>query len=424
MEARQKSIRRGAASIKSLDSDSLVAIFTSLDHFDLVRCSSVCKSWHDIIWNSSLLKELFYKQQRSFAGPSNILAPSTKSLKFFLEELALEQHRLSLLNGSVEVHQWNGHLVGVNQCRMKMGSILTGVGDKVLRMWSSEGYKCLREYPIPGPSPLADFDFDESKIVGLLGTRLCIWRRHGKNSIFPSKEGTFMRGLCMRYVDPEAAIGCADGTVRIFDMYSQRCSQIIRKHSEPITCLAFTDDRLIFSGFSFGSITVSSLSSDQSVASLKPSVTHTGIRCLCFNPHSHLVFAGSTAGYCHCWDLRTMRPLWESRISPNVIYSMHHMQNDTSALVVGGIDGVLRSLNQHTGDLLSSYVLDKDTATLTSSDKVDVIEKKKVKALPEEASPNGIPKYLRPPITCLAVGMKKVVTTHDGKYIRMWKFNK
>lgn len=38
------------------------------------------------------------------------------------------------------------------------------------------------------------------EIVGLVGTRISIWRRNGQRSIFPSREGTFPKGLCMRYV--------------------------------------------------------------------------------------------------------------------------------------------------------------------------------------------------------------------------------
>lgn len=30
------------------------------------------------------------------------------------------------------------------------------------------------------------------------------------------------------YVDPEAVVGCEDGKVRVFDMYSRKCSQIIK----------------------------------------------------------------------------------------------------------------------------------------------------------------------------------------------------
>ncbi|MCL7041411.1 hypothetical protein MKW94_028640 [Papaver nudicaule] len=133
----------------------------------------------------------------------------------------------------------------------------------------------------------------------------------------------------MRYVDPEAVVGCGDGTARVFDMYSRNCSHIIKMHNGPITCMALTDDQLI----------VSDLSSDQCVGSLK-SAGNPGIKCLSYNPGSYSVFAGSTSGHLYCWDLRTMSPLWERKISPNVIYSIQHLRNDTSSLVVGGIDGV------------------------------------------------------------------------------------
>lgn len=306
---------------------------------------------------------------------------------------------------------------------MKMGLILTGVGDKAVRLWSLESYKCLEEHFLPNLAPLVDFDFDENKIVGLIGTRICTWRRNGKRSIFPSREGTFMKGLCMRYIDPEAVVGCEDGTARVFDMYSRKCSRIIRMHSGPVRCLALSDDQCIISGSSLGSITISGLSSDQRIAKLR-STDSTGIRTLCFNPRSHLVFSGSTAGYASCWDLRTMRPLWENRISPNVIYSMQHLCSDTHTLVAGGIDGVLRILDQNTGKVVSGCVMD-DSPAPTSSQKTDsIIERKKGRRITEDTLIDSIPKSSRPPITCLAVGMQKVVTTHNGKYIRMWKFHK
>lgn len=34
--------------------------------------------------------------------------------------------------------------------------------------------------------------------------------------------------LSTSYIDPEAVVGCEDGTARVFDMYSKTCSQIIR----------------------------------------------------------------------------------------------------------------------------------------------------------------------------------------------------
>ncbi|KAL6326900.1 hypothetical protein AAG906_012176 [Vitis piasezkii] len=406
----------------SLAHDSLCMIFVLLDLFDLVRCSAVCQSWNKVINKSKLLQILYHKQQGGSIGPSSTSHCSEKPLKVCIEQLAMEHHRLSL-QGLIDIEQWKGHSVRAGQCRMKMGLILTGVGDKAVRLWSLESYKCLEEHFLPNLAPLVDFDFDENKIVGLIGTRICIWRRNGKRSIFPSREGTFMKGLCMRYIDPEAVVGCEDGTARVFDMYSRKCSRIIRMHSGPVRCLALSDDQCIISGSSLGSITISGLSSDQRIAKLR-STDSTGISTLCFNPRSHLVFAGSTAGYASCWDLRTMRPLWENRISPNVIYSMQHLCSDTHTLVAGGIDGVLRILDQNTGKVVSGCVMD-DSPAPTSSQKTDsIIERKKGRRITEDTLIDSIPKSSRPPITCLAVGMQKVVTTHNGKYIRMWKFHK
>ncbi|XP_068647632.1 F-box/WD-40 repeat-containing protein At3g52030 isoform X2 [Aristolochia californica] len=380
-----------ATPIHFLGPELLCSIFASLNHFDLVRCSAVCKSWHKIINSSNLFKELYFKQS---LGPT-ISVPSDKLLKEYFEDLAMEQHKVALVSGSVEVHRWKTHSVGINQCRMKTGLIVTGGGDKVVRLWSSESYKCLGEYSVPRMSPLIDFDFDESKIVGLIEGHLCIWRRQGKRSIFPSKEGTFSRGLCMRM------------------------------HSGSITCLALTDDQMIVSGSSLGSITVAGLSFDQRVGYLRTSTALAGIRTLSFNQSSYSVYAGSTNGYCHCWDLRTMKPLWEKRVSPNVVYSVHHMDGDKSALVVGGIDGILRILDKKTGELLASYVA--ETSSISSScsnDKLGVMGRKQCRKLTEDTLIDDIPRQMRPSITCVAVGMKKVVTTHNEKYTRVWKFDK
>lgn len=118
-----------------------------------------------------------------------------------------------------------------------------------------------------------------------------------------------------------------------------------------------------------------------------------------------------------------MKSIWETRVSPNVIYSLQHLQNDTSTLVVGGIDGVLRMLDQNTGKVLSSCVMDISQSSSSSKTTSAVIQRTEGRRLSEESPVDRIPRSIRPPITCLAVGMKKVVTTHNSKYIRLWKFN-
>ncbi|XP_061356965.1 F-box/WD-40 repeat-containing protein At3g52030 isoform X2 [Gastrolobium bilobum] len=424
--ADQRKKRRGTpTTILSLDHDIMCIIFAFLDMFDLVRCSLVCKFWNAIVESRSLREFYDRKLKHSSTFTSSSSEFTEKPLRLILREVAMEQHRLALQSGVFHVDQWRGHSKTVAQCRMKMGMVVTGVGDKVIRLWSLDNYKCMEEYLIPDMFPLVDFDFDESKvirlwsldnykcmeeylipdmfplvdfdfdeskIVGLIGSRLCIWRRNGKRSIFPSLEGKFVKGSCIRYSDPEAVVGCDDGAVRVFDMYSRRCSQIIRMHYAPITCLCLSEDQLILSGSTSGNITISDPSSVQQVATLRSSDVR-GIRTLCLNTSSQLVFAGSSVGHTSCWDLRTRRLLWDTRVSPNVVYSIQHMPSDTSTLAVGGIDGS--------------------------------IQRRKGRRLPEDTYINIdiIPKSVRPSITCLAVGMKKIVTTHNSNDIRLWKFN-
>lgn len=416
--------KKQKTTINVLNHDILCMIFAFLEFSQLIKCSAVCKLWSTVIDKLKLLKIQYRKQQR--ADPLAFAASSSSSgrpINIHLEQLAFEQHRFSLHKGPVNVFQWKGHSAGINQCRMKRGLILTGVGDKVMRLWSVESYSCLDEYALPDRAPLIDFDFDEGKVVGLVGTRICVWTRTATRNVFSSRDGMFTKGLCMRYVDPEAVVGCEDGKVRVFDMYSRKCSQIIKMHHGPVTCLSFSQDQLLVGGSSSGSISVSDLASDQQVTMLK-STGSAGIKTLCWKPRSHILFAGLTDGHASCWDLRTSRRLWEKRVSPNVLYSINHLKNDTSTLVVGGLDGVLRVLDQDTGEVLSMCVMDEPSNIPNHSNiKKQVIERKKVRRLAEDERIDAMPLFSRPPITCLAVGMQKVVTAHSERHIRVWRFS-
>lgn len=118
-----------------------------------------------------------------------------------------------------------------------------------------------------------------------------------------------------------------------------------------------------------------------------------------------------------------MRTLWQTRVSPNVIYSMHHLRNYTSTLAIGGIDGVLRIVDQNTGEVLSSCILDKNgSESIRPEASNKVAMRKKGRRISEDTRLDLMPKAFRPSINCLAVGFQKVVTTHDDNYIRVWKF--
>ncbi|KAL0924480.1 hypothetical protein M5K25_005312 [Dendrobium thyrsiflorum] len=422
--------KRGSASaaspfsIHSLSADLLCIIFSRLDPLELVRCAAVCKPWNKLIYSSTLLRDLYDKIRLCSSSSSNSSVPVEASMKKYFENLAMEQHRLSFLGSSTDVHQWKGHSSRITLCRMRRGLILSGAEDKVMRLWSVERCKCLKEYFNFNKNAIVDYDFDENKIVGLTDSQICIWALKSGKSIFRSHEGIFTRGICMGYIDPEAVVGCDDGSARVFDMYSGRCTRIIRMHGAPVSCLALTEDQLVFGGSNFGTVTVADFSTGERVASLKSSFSHTGMKSLCFSAHSYLLYGGSTSGYVHCWDLRTFRPLWETRVSPNVIYSLHHLACDSSTLAVGGLDGILRILNQNTGEILSRFILNQTIKLDGSSSTSSPFKTKiKAKAVSSDIEIHNIPRNQRPPITCLAVGLKKIVTAHNEKYLSLWRFH-
>ncbi|KAL3651886.1 hypothetical protein CASFOL_004888 [Castilleja foliolosa] len=452
-----KNRRRGnRTTVDTLGNDVLCMIFAFLDIIQLIRCSAVCKSWSTVINKLKLLQIQHHKQQQE-NSVCGLDAPcfSERLINIQMKQLAMDRHKSSLQEGDIDISQWKAHPVGgqltltihnfeeeeatiysfqnvgqnrhiialvrFNKCRMKMGLILSGVGDKVMHLWSAESCKALDQYLLPDKAPLIDFDFDEGKVVGLVGTRICVWRRVGTRDLFSSRDGLLPRGLCMRYVDPHAVVGCEDGKVRIYDMYSRNISHIIKMHPGAVSCLSFTDEQLLVSGSSHGGISISDLSSDQQVATLD-TTSSAGIKTLCLNPSSYKLFTGSSTGHASCWDLRTLRRIWETRVSPNVLYSMHHLRNDKSMLVIGGIDGVLRTVDQDSGEVLSRCIVAENRNVPNRSlGKNVVIEKKKSIRLSEDERIDLMPN--RPPITCLAVGMQKVVTTHGDKYLRVWKFN-
>lgn len=93
-----------------------------------------------------------------------------------------------------------------------------------------------------------------------------------------------------------------------------------------------------------------------------------------------------------------------------------------ATVAVGGIDGVLRLVCQRTGDIIQSLVVDGDRPAESTSRSRQQIEKKRVRKVDPNAELDSIPRRLRPQITSLSVGMKKIVTTQGENYIRVWKF--
>jgi hypothetical protein len=75
---------------------------------EVIPCVCVCNWRNEIIKRSKLLQLLYLKQQRR-SSRSDF---SEESLNVYLEELAIEHQRQSLVQGSLHIDQWKGHSLG------------------------------------------------------------------------------------------------------------------------------------------------------------------------------------------------------------------------------------------------------------------------------------------------------------------------
>ena len=88
----------GYITIRNLRTD-LGACFACAYFVKLIYCRQ------KIIYTSTLVEDLYYRKNPWAKCDKSFPQASIAMLK----DMALEQHRVSFLSGSTEIHQWNGH---------------------------------------------------------------------------------------------------------------------------------------------------------------------------------------------------------------------------------------------------------------------------------------------------------------------------
>ncbi|KAL6513442.1 hypothetical protein OROGR_020928 [Orobanche gracilis] len=130
----KKRRRIAPTTVDALGNDVLCMIFSFINLVQLIRCSAVCKSWGAVINKLKLLQIQYHKQHQTKSGSSlDARSFSERLINIQMEQLATERQRLSLQEGGIDIFQWKAHSVSgdeFNKCRMKMGLILSGVGEK------------------------------------------------------------------------------------------------------------------------------------------------------------------------------------------------------------------------------------------------------------------------------------------------------
>ncbi|CAM6103814.1 unnamed protein product [Calypogeia fissa] len=223
-------------------------IFSNLPPFSLAYCSAVCSSFHDVITSApNLWKSAYFLDHRRlnsgrFPKPSSSI-PLEKVEKgedenkereeeqektddfrtWFIEE----EQKTRLASGPASAFQWRAHHGRVNCCRMVMGEVLSGSSDGTVKEWSAGKtgqLQCGAIYKVPEKAPVVHVEFDGNKVMGAAGKDVFVWSRTGNSRKLLKRMGGQMDISSLCVADSDLAMGCLDGTVRVYDLYSSRCT--------------------------------------------------------------------------------------------------------------------------------------------------------------------------------------------------------
>ncbi|KAL3683414.1 hypothetical protein R1sor_001436 [Riccia sorocarpa] len=374
--------------------DIFLRIFSCLDPGSLAICSAVCTSWHSVITNyPSLWKTAYFlyiergRARKEQAASTSSRTPSDKTWKASYVE---EEQKL-LLRGPSSYRSWKAHSGRVNCCKMVMGLVASGSSDQMARIWSVDSLQCLEQYKVPQKAPVVQIDFDENKVIGAAGKEVLLWSRSANRRLL-RRMGGHSEICSMSYTDPDVIVGCVDGTVRVFDLYSGRCTQIFRNHTDSVKGVVLdTDSQVIASGSADGKVELYDAHSGQKVVSFLRPPSATGITCLQLSLPTHTLFAGSWGGDLYCFDLRKRKTLWRTRVGGNAVTCMHSPVYSSSVIATGGMDGVVKAFKTVSGERILTTL-----------------------------EPRKPPRMAPSPIVSIALGLTRIVTAHTDSFMAIY----
>ncbi|XP_024538236.1 F-box/WD-40 repeat-containing protein At3g52030 isoform X1 [Selaginella moellendorffii] len=344
-----------------LDDDTLIAIFRLLLPRSLARCAAVCSQWHRLV-TSQLMKDACSRHGGLvYSDPSRCKEAMIRTEQF---------DRLLKCNPRVLSSQ--AHSGRVNCCHWSMDTLATGSSDNTVSVWSMDSMQCMEEYRVP--DSVAAVKFDGSRIFAAAGKDVHIWKR-GNRETLRVLGGHNQRLHSMHCIDPELAVGCADGTVRIFDMYTARCSMLLRHHTEKVTCIrSLNKPNVLVSGSYDCSVRLWDPLSGENVRSYFPA-SSAGISCLHVGKDRIELIVGTVLGDIDCFDIRVggRRPLWSRRSGNGPINSIHWptytLDNSCmiKAILIGGNDGKLHLINSDTGRTFRTFTRESHSSPVLSA---------------------------------------------------------
>jgi WD40 repeat protein len=256
-----------------------------------------------------------------------------------------------------------------------------------------------------------------------------------KNSNPPTGEPSYVRSIS---VTPDG--GCAvtandDKTIRVWNLESGQCIQILKGHTGTITCVSVTPDGIRavsgsgdfmndYRGFENKKADITLRVWDlESAQCLKILTGHTlEISCVSITPDGRCAISGSKDNTIRVWDLERGLCLWILQGHNDEVESISISPDGRRAVSVSK-DKTLRIWNLESGEclLIETKLKDKSVASMISNGRCVVSSADSMKVLDIESGQclktfSGF--YHENGSICMTVNGKFAVTSHPG--LRVW----
>nr|PNR49928.1 hypothetical protein PHYPA_011825 [Physcomitrium patens] len=394
--------------------DVLLLVFVRLPAASLARASAVCTAWHNVVTNCPFVWEKALEEQRKELK----LKLSQSDVKLvseldFRTRAATMYQRAHLVHGKMYCRWWKAHPSRADCCHMSMNTIVSGSTDQTVRVWCASSLHCLEEYKVSKPkSPVVDLEFDANKIIAAAGAEVWVWNRNRGGRVTHQMGGHGCRLYCLSCTESDVSVGCADGAARIFDLYSGRCSRILRCHSAAVSSLCVQEEMSVLAtGSRDGSVQICDTSTGEIVARLLRPSPMREVECLQWGRNGHFLFAGTSVGRLCCWDIRKQAILWQKEHDRSVMKSLHLQEYGLETLVTGSMNGIVRVWDSSSGNCLVSIrpCDNSDTGSVSRWSET---------AVPQGGISNSssvMSPLKQVPILCVRVGSTRILTSHtDG----------
>lgn len=323
-----------------------------LDPTSLRRVGQVCQSWKmlsssDRIWNDvcnstlfngdvEVLRSQFERDMGLGAVSSRDIALQTMSIRVGWKSRSLPPSK-----------ELDAHRASITCLEMACENcIISGSGDKTLRVWSISPFKCLETLSGHAGGVWCCAVSGDNIISGDTVHAVKVWSL----STFQLKRtllGHTSTVRCLKIVGNCAVSGSRDRELRVWDVGTGECMAILRGHTDAVRCVEFDGETVVSGSYDF---TVKIWrptfpEAERLQFNLVPPAAYCAkIYSLQFN--GEVVVTGSVNGSIIVWDAQTGELKFTLLGHTNCT---GHMQLRGDILVSGNLDHTVRTWNVRTG---------------------------------------------------------------------------